>query len=102
MDLLSGLTWNVRGRNNIITRRNIKSLIKDNNINFLCLQETKFQAWDRAKKMLIWDVDTHDWLSAPANDHSGDLLTTWDDNAFTHINQISSQITGSFSKVVQK
>lgn len=86
MDAFSGLTWNVRGCNNISTRRNIKARLGAKNINFLCLQETKCNTWDNSKKNSLWDMNSHGWIESPARGQSGGLLTTWNSQYYTHIN----------------
>lgn len=82
MESFSGLTWNVRGCNNIKSRRNIRSHVTTNNINFLCLQETKCKHWEKSKGNSIWDGDTHGWLTAPSIGSSGGLATSWDKSLF--------------------
>lgn len=85
MDIFSGLTWNVRGCNNIKNRRNIKSHIRNNNVNLLCLQETKCSTWDNSKKNSIWDANSHGWIEVPPIGLSGGLLITWDLDLYQHI-----------------
>lgn len=93
MELFSGLSWNVRGCNNITNRRNVKSHVQHSKVNFLCLQETKCNRWVEAMINSIWDANTHMWLEAPANGQSGGILTSWDTKHF----QISNHtITNSW------
>lgn len=84
MNCFSWLSWNVRGCNNIKNRRNIRSHIISNNINFLCLQETKCTHWDLVKRNSIWEEDTHGWLIAPLVGTSRGLVISWDKQRYKH------------------
>lgn len=88
MDIISGLSWNIRGCNNITSRRNIKAHIRANHINLLCLQETKCISWGSVYKNSLWDSHTHGWLEAPAQGLSGGLLTSWDAQQFRLLSHI--------------
>lgn len=79
------MTWNVRGCNNIKNRRNIKAHITKQNVNFLCLQETKCSSWDLSMRNSLWDRNTHGWIEVPATGLSGGLLITWDMKQYNHI-----------------
>lgn len=78
MNQFSGLSWNVRGCNNSTNRRNIKTHIKQENINFICLQETKCSNWNANMSNSIWNNNPHDWISSPSVGLSGGLLILWD------------------------
>lgn len=82
MNTFSGISWNIRGCNNITNRRNIKAHIQDYKANFICIQETKCSSWDSAKKNTLWDEHSHGWIEAPVIGSSGGLLTTWDTNLY--------------------
>lgn len=88
MQYYKGMTWNVRGCNNVTNRRNIKTHLVENKINFLCLQETKCTSWDTRKRNSLWDEHRHGWSEAPATSLSGGLLTTWNYQYFTYLNHI--------------
>lgn len=45
MDLMSFASWNIRGVSNTTNRANLKALLNESKVAFLCLQETKCLNW---------------------------------------------------------
>lgn len=71
------LTWNIRGINNTIARKNLRAIARQLNPWVMVIQETKCDTLSDSMKTSIWD-DSHDWLFSPATGQSGGLATSWD------------------------
>ena len=48
------LSWNVRGGNDEVKRKVIKTLIKDQNVDLVCLQETKIHGMSTRIVRSLW------------------------------------------------
>lgn len=46
MNTISILSWNCRGHNNTIARRNLRLLLMEEEPSILLLQESKCESWD--------------------------------------------------------
>lgn len=85
---ISILSWNIRGTNNSIAKKNIRDIIASSNPNFIFKQETKNAHFGDTLIETIWYITKHEWLSSPATSQkglSGGLITTWDTNVFKMI-----------------
>lgn len=66
------LFWNVRGLRNPGRRRQLKEVVKNNNIEIICLQETIRVNFKMRE--INCGGRNFDWLTKPINGHSGGLL----------------------------
>lgn len=74
---LTLLTWNIRGINNLIARKNLRKLVQKFSPWVLLLQETKCEQLTVSMMESIWD-DSHEWIFSPARGQSGGLAISWD------------------------
>lgn len=71
------MSWNIRGMNNTIARRNLRNLLRMGLPWVLIIQKTKCETLSERIKDSIWD-DTHDWIFASSQGQSGGLNVSWD------------------------
>lgn len=56
----------------------------------ITIQLTKMMPWTDSMKDYIWPVLSHNWLLAPSEGQSGGLITSWDTNTISILdNKIS-------------
>ena len=72
------LIWNVRGANNRKKIKIIKSLIKDDKVDLVCLQETKIQEMSVVMVRSLGVGRFLDWVALNSNGAVGGILIFWD------------------------
>ena len=77
MDTLKISSQNVRGANNLQVRGNIRSLVSQDNISILFIQETKCSKWNARKVGSMIPMNQFIWVEAPSEGLSGGILTVW-------------------------
>ncbi|KAK1365197.1 hypothetical protein POM88_040758 [Heracleum sosnowskyi] len=85
------LSWNIRGFNNLVARKNVKSTVVRKKVNILCLQETKCSSWNTNLESTIWEDESHQWLSQNAEGLSGGLAVSWDTIVFQYMGHAQSK-----------
>ena len=91
MEQLRIISWNCRGINNSITRRKLRSIIRDTHANFICLQETKCDNWNTLQQDSIWDSKMHEWITVDSVGLSGGLAMSWDTSVAVRLNHTCNQ-----------
>lgn len=91
MEQLRIISWNCRGINNSITRRKLRSIIRDTHANFICLQETKCDNWNTLQQDSIWDSKMHGWITVDSVGLSGGLAMSWDTSVAVRLNHTCNQ-----------
>lgn len=82
MDLITFVSWNIRGASNSTNRLNLREVVKESQADFLCVQETKIQNWsESAIKQLRVGLNSG-WAAVPATGLSGGLLSVWNFEIF--------------------
>lgn len=79
-------SWNVRGFNNSVAKRNLREFTAATKPTFIFIQETKIIQSEDSIIDSIWDITNHGWLFSPATGNrglSGGLISTWDKGEFT-------------------
>ena len=87
------LSWNVRGANDGAKRKVIKSFIKMQRVDVVCLQETKLKD---VSKRLIRELGVGrflEWVAVNADGASGGILIFWD----TRVIQLLEKEEGQFT-----
>lgn len=74
MNFISLLSWNIRGINNSVAKRNLRDHVVKNKANIICLQESKFQQQGLSSFVL----DKFKCSIQPSQGFSGGLITCWD------------------------
>lgn len=72
------LVWNVRGLNNPARRAVVRSVIFNNNVSLLCLQESKLEFVDLGIVQQCCGSRFSDFIFAPSVGTRGGLILAWD------------------------
>ena len=75
------LCWNVRGANDSSKRKIIKSFIRNQKVDLLCLQETKIQSMTEGVVRSLGSGRFLDWRALDASGSAGGILICWDKRA---------------------
>ncbi|XP_057426056.1 uncharacterized protein LOC130719419 [Lotus japonicus] len=76
------LTYNVRGLGSMAKRRVIRELVTKEQVELVCIQETKLEVMDRGLCAQIWGDSDFSWLAQPAVNRAGGLLCIWKHDLF--------------------
>ncbi|KHN34609.1 hypothetical protein glysoja_011162, partial [Glycine soja] len=76
------LSFNSRGLGNGIKRSAIRKLTLANNVDILCIQETKKESIDKTFCQYLWGDDNVSWEFVPSISAAGGLLCIWDNDSF--------------------
>ena len=87
------LSWNVREANDYEKRKVIKALIKDQNVDLVCLQETKMQEMSERIVRSLGVGRCLDWEAVNSRGASGGVLVFWDNRVL----QLLEEEVGTFS-----
>ena len=68
------LCWNVRGANDSSKRKIIKSFIRNQKVDLLCLQETKIQSMTEGVVRSLGSGRFLDWRALDASGSAGGIL----------------------------
>ena len=72
------LSWNVRGANDSSKRKIIKSVIRKQKVDLLCIQETKIQVMSEGVVRSLGSGRFLDWRTLDATKVAGGILICWD------------------------
>ena len=72
------LSWNVRGANDSFKRKIIKTFIRNQKVDLLCIQETKIQPMSEGVVRSLGSGRFLDWRALDADGAVGGLLICWD------------------------
>jgi exonuclease III len=70
-------TFNVRGLGGRIKKNKIRELVRQHNIDFLALQETKIEEVTPLLCYSIWGSEDCDWVFRASEGNSGGILSIW-------------------------
>ena len=84
------LVWNVRGLNNPARRAVVRSVIFNNNVSVLCLQESKLEFVDLGIVQQFCGSRFSDFIFAPSVGTRGGLILAWDNAMVDFCNPIIS------------
>ncbi|KAK1371305.1 hypothetical protein POM88_037397 [Heracleum sosnowskyi] len=71
------------GACNSVAPRFIKEAVKENKVTFLCLQETKCEAWNKMAVEFIWSSQDFGWVEVKSRGLSCGLLCVWNSSLYT-------------------
>lgn len=77
MNSINILSWNIRGINNDISKRNLRELVYANKVDIIRLQESKCVDWPGGLKDQALNPDEFEVTSQPSVGFSGGLATLW-------------------------
>ena len=72
------LSWNVRGANDSSKRKVIKTFIRNQRVDLICIQETKIQSMSEGIVRSLGSGRFLDWKAMNAEGASGGILICWD------------------------
>ena len=72
------LSWNVRGANDSSKRKIIKTFIRNQRVDLICIQETKIQSMSKGIVRSLGSGRFLDWKAVNAEGASGGILICWD------------------------
>ena len=72
------LSWNVRGANDSSKRKVIKTFIRNQRVDVICIQETKIQAMSDNIARSIGSGRFLEWKAVDAEGASGGIMICWD------------------------
>lgn len=98
MNQVSILSWNIRGINNSVAKRNFKDYIFGKKISIFCLQETKCENVLKQGSNFIQNLGSFKCSLQPSSGLSGGLITGWNLNLVqcVALTQSSNWIWNSF------
>lgn len=80
MNSIKLMTWNIRGVNNSIAKRNCGEMVGKNKVGIICLQETKSVDWSISPGRHFLRKDKYGMKYQPSEGSSGGLATFGDIN----------------------
>ena len=72
------LSWNVRGANDSSKRKVIKTFIRNQRVDLICIQETKIQSMSESIVRSLGSGRFLNWKVVNAKGASGGILICWD------------------------
>ena len=87
------LSWNVRGANDSSKRKVIKTFIRNQRADVICIQETKIQAMSDYIARSIGSGRFIEWKAVNAEGASGGILVCWDKRALEVLDWEEGQFT---------
>ncbi|KAF1894928.1 hypothetical protein Lal_00022422 [Lupinus albus] len=75
-------TLNVRGLGGAVKKKAVRSLVHKENLDFICIQETKLEHIDCNLCSNLWDGSDFDWVFQPSIGKSGGILSMWRKDKF--------------------
>ena len=75
---LKVLSWNVRGANDSSKRKIIKTFIRNQKVDLLCIQETEIQPMSEGVVRSLGSRRFLDWRALDAEGVAGGILICWD------------------------
>ncbi|GLT26621.1 hypothetical protein SLA2020_016760 [Shorea laevis] len=76
------ISYNVRGLNNVLKKKDVRSLVLKEKVEMVFLQETKLEGVEYVDCRVIWGVDDFDREAKDATGRSGGLLCVWHKDLF--------------------
>jgi len=76
-EYLTNSLFNVRGLGERVKKSMLKDLVKNHNVDFLAIQETKLEAISNSLCYNIWGGDGCNWAFLPSVCNSGGILSSW-------------------------
>ena len=87
------LSWNVRGVNDPVKRSVIKSFLRSNRVDLVCLQETKVQQMNIGMVRSLGVGRYLNWIALDAEGSAGGILLLWDKRRIS----LEDSVAGSLS-----
>ena len=82
------ISYNVRGLGRGVKWASIRRMIKTENVDMFCLQETKKELIDKTMCQSLWGDGEVCWELQPATNTAGGILCLWSERTFKLQNKI--------------
>lgn len=82
------ISYNVRGLGRGVKWASIRRMIKTENVDMFCLQETKKELIDKTMCQSLWGDGEVCWEMQPATNTAGGILCLWSERTFKLQNKI--------------
>jgi hypothetical protein len=76
-------SFNIRGLGSRVKRNKIRDLVKDHNLDFLAIQETKMEEMSDVLCYSLWGSRDVGWLAVPSRGNSDGLLSLWNKDKYS-------------------
>lgn len=100
------VSYNVRGLGRGVKWAAVRRVIKKENVDFICLQETKKESIDKGMCQAIWGSADVSWELQPATNSAGGIRCMWNNNAFKLQNKVIGNgfifLEGEWTKEAQQ
>ena len=77
------MTYNIRGLGGRIKRKVVKQLVKEKEVEMLCIQESKLEIVDLRICKQVWGDSEVEWKVIPALNSAGGIITMWNKGDFS-------------------
>jgi len=84
------ISLNIRGVGGTIKRNYVRDFISREQVDMVCLQETKCSDFSREKICLLWGTNEIEWVENKAINSAGGVITMWSKKSF----QLSRFVNG--------
>ena len=75
------ISLNVNGARLGHKRKWVKDLVRQNKVQFLCIQETKSNRLNDFDVNALWGRNNKNWVASPSTGISGGIISIWDTEA---------------------
>ena len=76
------ITYNIRGSGRGVNWGAVKKLVVNEQVDMLCLRETKKEMVDRTTCQALWGDLEVKWATSPAVNSAGGILCIWSESSF--------------------
>jgi len=76
------LSLNIRGVGGAVKRNYVRDLISREQVDIVCLQETRCSDFSREKVCLLWGTNEVELVKNKAVNSAGGVITMWSNRAF--------------------
>jgi len=91
------ISMNIRGIKGSIKRRYVSTLISNEQVDMVCIQETKCSELNKESVFQLWGSNEIEWVENGANNSARGLITMWRKSCF----QLSSFCNGRNFTIIQ-
>jgi len=85
------ITYNIWGLGRGLKWGPVKKLVVNEQVDMLCLQETKKEMLDRTMCQALWGNSEVKWAANPAVNSAGGILCIWSESSF----ELEKEVIGS-------
>ena len=76
------ISYNVRGRGRGVKWPSIRRMVKKQQVDMICIQETKKESIEKSMCQALWGEQEVNWEAQPASNIAGGILCIWSERTF--------------------